>query len=116
MTKQSKFKLIFLALLIACQSAAASSAKQILTGDSAYQWVSENLDSLANSYLEKNGNILDPDIVRDELMTIGYNRLNVTDYIMASRQIDSLVLIKLLNKAEAENNKTIFLTISNTYV
>lgn len=114
MTKQSKFKLIFLALLIACQSAAASSAKLILTGDSAYQWVSENLDSLANSYLEKNGNILDPDIVRDELMTIGYNRLNVTDYIMASRQIDSLVLIKLLNKAEAENNKTIFFMMGST--
>jgi hypothetical protein len=33
---------------------------------------------------------------------------------MASRQIDSLVLIKLLSRAEAEGNKTIFFTMGST--
>ena len=73
-----------------------------------FNWVGEHLDSLADSYLAKSGNILDPDIVREELRSIGYNGLNVTDYILGSRQIDSLVLIKLLDRAEVENNKTIF--------
>jgi len=90
------------------------SAKLILTGDAAYKWIGEHLDSLAESYLAKNGNILDPDIVRDELKTIGYNGLNVTDYIMGSRQIDSLVLIKLLDRAEKIQNKTIYFMMGCT--
>ena len=114
MTKLSIFRAISLALLLAFHTVAASSSNLIIKGDSAYQWVSEHLDSLANSYLEKNGNILDPDIVRDELTCIGYNRLNVTDYIMASRQIDSLVLIKLLDRAEVAGNKTIFFMMGST--
>jgi hypothetical protein len=122
----SLFRIILIVPLILCQtivsaanpysatSEKADSAKQILIGDDAYQWVAEHLDSLADSYLMENGKILDPDIVREELKTIGYNGLNVTDYIMASRQIDSLVLIKLLIRAEAEGNKTIFFTMGST--
>jgi hypothetical protein len=121
----SLFRIILIVPLILCQtivsaanpysatSEKADSAKQILIGDDAYQWVAEHLDSLADSYLMENGKILDPDIVREELKTIGYNGLNVTDYIMASRQIDSLVLIKLLIRAEAEGNKTIFFTMGS---
>ena len=120
------FRIILLLSLMLCQTIAsaanlysatsekADSVKQILIGDDAYQWVAEHLDSLADSYLMENGKILDPDIVREELKTIGYNGLNVTDYIMASRQIDSLVLIKLLIRAEAEGNKTIFFTMGST--
>ena len=92
----------------------ADSAKLVITGRAAYQWVGEHLDSLANSYLMKSENILDPDDVREELRSIGYNGLNVTDYIMASRQIDSLVLIKLIDHAEAEGNKTIFFMMGPT--
>jgi hypothetical protein len=122
----SLFRIILIVPLILCQtivsaanpysatSEKADSAKQILIGDDAYQWVAEHLDSLADSYLMENGKILDPDIVREELKTIGYNGLNVTDYIMASRQIDSLVLIKLLTRAEAEDNKTIFFMMGST--
>jgi hypothetical protein len=122
----SLFRIILIVPLILCQtivsaanpysatSEKADSAKQILTGDDAYQWVAEHLDSLADSYLMENGKILDPDIVREELKTIGYNGLNVTDYIMASRQIDSLVLIKLIDRAEAEGNKTIFFMMGST--
>ena len=92
----------------------ADSAKLVITGRAAYQWVGEHLDSLANSYLMKSENILDPDNVREELKSIGYNGLNVTDYIMASRQIDSLVLMRLIDRAEAEGNKTIFFMMGPT--
>ena len=90
------------------------SAQLVLKGNAATQWISEHLDSLAESYLAKHGHILDPDIVREELKTIGYNGLNVTDYIMGSRQIDSLVLIKLLDRAEKLENKTIFFMMGCT--
>ena len=117
---------IFIALLMLCQTVAlatnhisnsnekADSAQLIITGDAAYKWVGEHLDSLANVYLKKSGNILDPDNIREELKCIGYNGLNVTDYIMASRQIDSLVLAKLIDRAEAEGNKTIFFMMGST--
>jgi len=126
MTKQSFARIILLAHILFFQTVAFAvghsdvccckkdSAKLILTGDAAYQWIGEHLDSLAESYLAKNGNILDPDIVRDELKTIGYNGLNVTDYIMGSRQIDSLVLIKLLDRAERIQNKTIYFMMGCT--
>ena len=90
------------------------SAQLVLKGNAATQWISEHLDSLAESYLAKHGHILDPDIVREELKAIGYNGLNVTDYIMGSRQIDSLVLIKLLDRAEKLENKTIFFMMGCT--
>ena len=102
------YRTFFIALLMLWQTAAlaanlisntnekADSTQLVITGDAAYKWVGEHLDSLANSYLAKSDNILDPDNVREELKCIGYNGLNVTDYIMASRQIDSLVLARLI--------------------
>ena len=122
----SLFRILLLVPLMLCQMVTSAaninsatdekvdSAKHILTGAAAYQWVAEHLDSLSDSYLMKSGKILDPDNVREELKTVGYNGLNVTDYIMASRQIDSLVLIKLLSRAEAEGNKTIFFMMGST--
>ena len=126
MTKQSIARIILLAQILLFHSvvfAAGNSdvdcckkdtAKLVLKGDAAYQWIGEHLDSLAESYLAKQGHILDPDIVREELTTIGYNGLNVTDYIMGSRQIDSLVLIKLLDRAEKLENKTIYFMMGCT--
>lgn len=126
MTNNNYLRIILLALFVACQTVVwaadtirvdngkADSEKVILKGDAAYKWIGEHLDSLADSYLAKNGNILDPDIVREELKTIGYNGLNVTDYIMGSRQIDSLVLIRLLDRAESKGNKTIFFMMGST--
>lgn len=123
---QSIVRIILLAQLVFCQVIASAanftsdihdkpdSINLVIKGDAAYQWVGEHLDSLANSYLAKSGNILDPDNVREELKCIGYNGLNVTDYIMASRQIDSLVLARLLDRAEAEGNKTIFFMMGST--
>ena len=91
----SLFRIILLVPLMLCQtlvSAAtfnrsdkADSARLVLTGKAAQQWVAMHLDSLADSYLMKDGKILDPDNVREELRTIGYNGLNVTDYIMEAR-------------------------------
>jgi hypothetical protein len=92
----SLFRIILLVPLMLCQtlvSAAtfnsssdkADSARLVLTGKAAQQWVAMHLDSLADSYLMKGGKILDPDNVREELRTIGYNGLNVTDYIMEAR-------------------------------
>ena len=120
------FRIFIIALLMLWQHAALAaslisntnekndSTQLVITGDAAYKWVGEHLDSLANSYLAKSDNILDPDNVREELKCIGYNGLNVTDYIMASRQIDSLVLARLLDRAETEGNKTIFFMMGST--
>ena len=110
--KLSFRSIIFVALLFCAQMVA--SADTVIKGDDAYKWVGEHLDSLANSYMLKSGNVLDPDDVRDELKTIGYNGLNVTDYIMASRQIDSLVLVRLMDRAEADGNKTIVYMMGST--
>ena len=86
-TMSSLFRIIFLVPMMLCQTVVSAadqksainekvdSAKLVLTGDAAYQWVAEHLDSLANSYLMKSGKILDPDNVREELKTIGYNGL-----------------------------------------
>ena len=126
MTKQSIARIILLAQILLFHSVVFAagnsdvdcckkdSAQLVLKGDAAYQWIGEHLDSLAESYLAKQGHILDPDIVREELKTIGYNGLNVTDYIMGSRQIDSLVLIKLLDRAEKLENKTIYFMMGCT--
>lgn len=126
MTKQSIARIILLAQILLFHSVVFAAgysdvdcckkdtAKLVLKGDAAYQWIGEHLDSLAESYLAKQGHILDPDIVREELTTIGYNGLNVTDYIMGSRQIDSLVLIKLLDRAEKLENKTIYFMMGCT--
>ena len=126
MTKQSIARIILLAQILLFHSVVFAagnsdvdcnkkdSAQLVLKGNAAYQWIGEHLDSLAESYLAKQGHILDPDIVREELTTIGYNGLNVTDYIMGSRQIDSLVLIKLLDRAEKLENKTIYFMMGCT--
>jgi hypothetical protein len=100
--------------LISNTNEKTDSTQLVIKLDAAYKWVGEHLDSLADSYLAKSGNILDPDNVREELKCIGYNGLNVTDYIMASRQIDSLVLARLLDCAETEGNKTIFFMMGST--
>lgn len=126
MFKRTIYKTILIALLMLWQTTALAanlisntnektdSTQLVIKLDAAYKWVGEHLDSLANSYLAKSGNILDPDNVREELKCIGYNGLNVTDYIMASRQIDSLVLARLIDRAEAEGNKTIFFMMGST--
>ena len=89
MTKQSIARIILLAQILLFHSVVFAagnsdvdcckkdSAQLVLKGDAAYQWIGEHLDSLAESYLAKQGHILDPDIVREELKTIGYNGLNV---------------------------------------
>lgn len=126
MFKRTIYKTILIALLMLWQTTALAanlisntnektdSTQLVIKLDAAYKWVGEHLDSLADSYLAKSGNILDPDNVREELKCIGYNGLNVTDYIMASRQIDSLVLARLIDRAEAEGNKTIFFMMGST--
>jgi hypothetical protein len=126
MFKRAIYKTILIALLMLWQTTALAanlisntnektdSTQLVIKLDAAYKWVGEHLDSLADSYLAKSGNILDPDNVREELKCIGYNGLNVTDYIMASRQIDSLVLARLIDRAEAEGNKTIFFMMGST--
>ena len=126
MTKQYAMRIVVMVMMALCGTAAwaadgvdattqnTDSIKQLEKWEVVFNWVGEHLDSLADSYLAKSGNILDPDIVREELKSIGYNGLNVTDYILGSRQIDSLVLIRLLDRAEAENNKTIFFMMGSS--
>ncbi len=83
----------------------------ILKGQAAVEWTKNHLDSLVNVYMADCGNLLDPDMTRDLLKCIGYTRLNVFDYREAGWLIDSVVFIRLMDRAEAANNKTILFTM-----
>ena len=83
----------------------------VLTGQAAEEWTKAHIDSLVNVYMASCGNLLDPDMTRDLLSCIGYTRLNVLDYKNASWLIDSVVFIRLMDRAEAANNKTILFTM-----
>ena len=83
----------------------------VLTGQAAVEWTRDHLDSLVNVYMADCGNLLDPDMTRDLLKCIGYTRLNVMDYREAGWLIDSVVFIRLIDRAEAANNKTILFTM-----
>ena len=83
----------------------------VLTGQAAVDWTRDHLDSLVNVYMADCGNLLDPDMTRDLLKCIGYTRLNVMDYREAGWLIDSVVFIRLMERAEAANNKTILFTM-----
>ena len=87
----------------------------ILTGEAAVAWTKDHLDSLVNVYLASCGNLLDPDMTRDLLSCIGYTRLNVFDYREAGWLIDSVVLVRLMDRAAERNNKTILLRQDNQY-
>ena len=83
----------------------------ILKGEAAVEWTKEHLDSLVNVYMADCGNMLDPDMTRDLLKCIGYTRLNVLDYREAGWLIDSVVFIRLMDRATEANNKTILFTM-----
>ena len=83
----------------------------VLTGKAAVEWTRAHLDSLVNVYMADCGNLLDPDMTRDLLSCIGYTRLNVFDYREAGWLIDSVVLVRLIDRATEANNKTILFTM-----
>lgn len=83
----------------------------VLKGEAAVEWTKVHLDSLVNVYLSECGNLLDPDRTRDLLKCIGYTRLNVLDYREAGYLIDSVVFIRLMDRAVEANNKTILFTM-----
>ena len=83
----------------------------VLKGQAAVEWTKNHLDSLVNVYMADCGNLLDPDMTRDLLKCIGYTRLNVMDYREAGWLIDSVVFVRLMDCAEAANNKTILFTM-----
>ncbi len=83
----------------------------ILKGEAAVKWTREHLDSLADVYMASCGNLLDPDMTRDLLSCIGYTRLNVFDYREAGWLIDSVALVRLMDRAAEQNNKTILFTM-----
>jgi len=83
----------------------------ILKGEAAVAWTRDHLDSLVNVYMADCGNLLDPDMTRDLLKCIGYTRLNVLDYREAGWMIDSVVFIRLMERATEANNKTILFTM-----
>ena len=117
-------KLCMLALVLAISSSTAltSCSKDdnnvprpeqplVLTGEAAVEWTKAHIDSLVNVYMTSCGNLLDPDMTRDLLSCIGYTRLNVFDYREAGWVIDSVVLVRLMDRAAAANNKTILFTM-----
>ena len=83
----------------------------ILKDEAAVAWTRDHLDSLVNVYMADCGNLLDPDMTRDLLKCIGYTRLNVLDYREAGWMIDSVVFIRLMERATEANNKTILFTM-----
>ena len=83
----------------------------VLKGEAAVAWTKDHLDSLVNVYMAECGNLLDPDMTRDLLKCIGYTRLNVLDYREAGWLIDSVVFIRLMDRAAEADNKTILFTM-----
>ena len=83
----------------------------VLKGEAAVAWTKDHLDSLVNVYMAECGNLLDPDMTRDLLKCIGYTRLNVLDYREAGWLIDSVVFIRLMDRATEADNKTILFTM-----
>ena len=83
----------------------------VLKGKDAVEWTKNHLDSLVDVYMTDCGNLLDPDMTRDLLKCIGYTRLNVFDYREAGWLIDSVVFIRLMDRATKANNKTILFTM-----
>ena len=83
----------------------------VLKGEAAVAWTRAHLDSLVDVYLATCGNLLDPDQTRALLKRIGYTGLNVSDYKEAGWIIDSVVFIRLKDRAAAANNKTILFTM-----
>lgn len=122
MMKHTKVLILALVLTISSSTALTSCSKDdkyvskpeqplVLKGEAAVAWTKDHLDSLVNVYMASCGNLLDPDMTRDLLSCIGYTRLNVLDYKNASWLIDSVVFIRLMDRAEAANNKTILFTM-----
>ena len=115
--------MLALVLMISSSSALTSCSKDdtlvppspaqpvILKGEAAVAWTRDHLDSLVNVYMASCGNLLDPDMTRDLLSCIGYTRLNVFDYREAGWLIDSVVLVRLMDRATERNNKTILFTM-----
>ena len=115
--------MLALVLIISSSTALTSCSKEdivvpqteqqpvILKGEAAVAWTRDHLDSLVNVYLASCGNLLDPDMTRDLLSCIGYTRLNVFDYREAGWLIDSVVLVRLMDRATMANNKTILFTM-----
>jgi len=102
-----------LTVLTSCSKDDPESPAQpvVLTGEAAVAWTKAHIDSLVNVYMASCGNLLDPDQTRDLLSCIGYTRLNVFDYREAGWVIDSVVLVRLMDRAAAANNKTILFTM-----
>ena len=119
--KTAALKTIHLWILVLVLAAGCSAARRttkqpsqqplVLKGKAAVEWTRNHLDSLVNVYLADCGNLLDPDKTRDMLSCIGYTRLNVFDYREAGWVIDSVVFIRLMDRAEAAGNKTILFTM-----
>ena len=120
--KAIKLWMLALVLTISSSTALTSCSKDdnnaprpeqplVLTGKDAVAWTKAHIDSLVNVYMASCGNLLDPDMTRDLLSCIGYTRLNVFDYREAGWVIDSVVLVRLMDRAAAANNKTILLTM-----
>ena len=120
--KAIKLCMLALVLTISSSTALTSCSKDdnfvprpeqplVLTGKAAVEWTRAHLDSLVNVYMADCGNLLDPDVTRDLLKCIGYTRLNVLDYKEAGWLIDSVVLVRLIDRATEANNKTILFTM-----
>ena len=122
MMKHTKVLILALVLAISSSTALTSCSKDdnyvskpeqslVLKGEAAVAWTKAHIDSLVNVYMASCGNLLDPDMTRDLLKCIGYTRLNVFDYREAGWVIDSVVLVRLMDRAAAANNKTILFTM-----
>lgn len=113
--KTIRLWLLALVLTTGCAAARtrtqASQQPQVLKGKAAVEWTRNHLDSLVSVYMASCGNLLDPDKTRDMLSCIGYTRLNVFDYREAGWVIDSVVFIRLMDRAEKAGNKTILFTM-----
>lgn len=80
------------------------SIKDRILGNDATVWVQENLETLVQSYIEKNPTKIDPDVIRESFVELGYTGMNVPVFRRAEAILVNAIYDKMLDSAE---NKTI---------
>ncbi|MDO9155044.1 MAG: hypothetical protein Q7U47_15270 [Paludibacter sp.] len=72
------------------------------TPQEALEWSEKNSESIIQDYISKNGNILDPDIVREVFKKIGYGGRNVPLYRIAEKYMTEKIYDRMLRDAKVK--------------
>lgn len=87
-----------------------SADANISNEESQIEWVNNNKENLINTYIERNGNRVDPDLVRELLAPLGYTTDKIKDFYNAGVILYNYVLDAAFENLANSDNKTISIT------